>query len=190
MDEAVAGHADRIEMELGPDGSLTVRDNGRGIPIDPHPKFKNQSALEVILTTLHSGGKFSEKVYQTSGGLHGVGLSVVNALAEYLTVEVARDRGLWRQTFTRGKPKGKLAKVKAIQKPTRYFQLPSDRTRKSSDRRRALPHRAYTGWHAPRPISSVAWKSAGHATPSWSRAPMLRPKIVFIFLAGCWIFLA
>ncbi|HAE00619.1 MAG TPA: DNA topoisomerase IV subunit B, partial [Rhodospirillaceae bacterium] len=81
MDEAVAGHASRIELELSEDGSCTVRDNGRGIPIDPHPKYKDKSALEVILTTLHSGGKFSGKVYATSGGLHGVGVSVVNALS-------------------------------------------------------------------------------------------------------------
>ena len=91
MDEAVAGHASFIEVTLEPDNWLTVRDNGRGIPVDPHPKFKHLSALEVILTTLHSGGKFGGKVYATSGGLHGVGSSVVNALAEKLQVEVARD---------------------------------------------------------------------------------------------------
>ncbi|MEQ9123097.1 MAG: ATP-binding protein, partial [Alphaproteobacteria bacterium] len=82
MDEAVAGHASLIEMELSADGFLQVRDNGRGVPIDPHPKFPKLSALEVILTTLHSGGKFSGKAYATSGGLHGVGMSVVNALSE------------------------------------------------------------------------------------------------------------
>lgn len=108
MDEAVAGHASRIEMQLEADGSLAVSDNGRGIPVDPHPKFKDRSALEVILTTLHSGGKFSGKNYQTSGGLHGVGLSVVNALAEYLEVEVARDRTLYSQGYARGAPTGKL----------------------------------------------------------------------------------
>src|SRR6201996_5533701 len=108
MDEAVAGHADRIEVSLAADSIVTVRDNGRGIPIDPHPKFKNQSALEVILTTLHSGGKFSGKVYQTSGGLHGVGLSVVNALSDDLTVEVARGKQLYSQTFSRGLPTSKL----------------------------------------------------------------------------------
>jgi len=113
MDEAVSGHADRIEVTLGEDGSLTVSDNGRGIPVDPHPKFKGKSALEVILTTLHSGGKFGDKVYQTSGGLHGVGVSVVNALSEHLHVEVARDRELWAQDYQRGKPKNKLKKLKA-----------------------------------------------------------------------------
>ncbi|MDQ7248228.1 DNA topoisomerase IV subunit B [Dongia sedimenti] len=114
MDEAVAGHASRIEVELGADFYVTVRDNGRGIPIDPHPKFKNQSALEVILTTLHSGGKFSGKVYQTSGGLHGVGLSVVNALSDDLIVEVARDKQLYVQHYKRGKPTGKLKNTGAV----------------------------------------------------------------------------
>ncbi|RMD62725.1 MAG: DNA topoisomerase IV subunit B, partial [Alphaproteobacteria bacterium] len=113
MDEAVAGHATRIELELGADNTVTVRDNGRGIPVDPHPKFKNKSALEVILTTLHSGAKFSQKSYATSGGLHGVGISVVNALAETLSVEIARDRTLYRQSYRRGKPQGKLKKVGA-----------------------------------------------------------------------------
>jgi topoisomerase-4 subunit B len=108
MDEAVAGHADRIEVSLEPGNWLTVRDNGRGIPTDPHPRFPKLSALEVIFTTLHSGGKFSGKVYETSGGLHGVGSSVVNALSERLEVEVARDRTLWTQAFERGKPAGRL----------------------------------------------------------------------------------
>jgi topoisomerase-4 subunit B len=108
MDEAVAGHASFIEVTLEPDNWLTVRDNGRGMPVDPHPKFKNLSALEVILTMLHSGGKFGGKVYDTSGGLHGVGSSVVNALSEKLEVEVARDRVLWKQTYARGKPATKL----------------------------------------------------------------------------------
>ncbi len=112
MDEAVAGHADRIDVALADDGSLTVTDNGRGIPVDVHPKYK-KSALEVILTTLHSGGKFGDKVYETSGGLHGVGVSVVNALSESLHVEVARDRQLWAQDYQRGKPTGKLKKLKA-----------------------------------------------------------------------------
>lgn len=110
MDEAVAGHATTIEVHLGADNQVTVRDNGRGIPIDPHPKFPKRSALEVIMTTLHSGGKFSGKVYQTSGGLHGVGVSVVNALSSAFTVEVARDKKLWTQKFSRGKPKTKLTK--------------------------------------------------------------------------------
>ena len=114
MDEAVAGHASTIEVHLGVDNEVTVRDNGRGIPIDPHPKFPKKSALEVIMTTLHSGGKFSGKVYQTSGGLHGVGISVVNALSSTLTVEVARDKTLWTQTFSRGVAKTKLVKGGAV----------------------------------------------------------------------------
>ncbi|RJF87491.1 DNA topoisomerase IV subunit B [Oleomonas cavernae] len=115
MDEAVAGHANRIEVELAADGRLTIRDNGRGIPVDPHPKFKDKSALEVILTTLHSGGKFSGKVYATSGGLHGVGSSVVNALSEEMVIEVARDRQVWQQTYVRGKPTTKLLPLGTVQ---------------------------------------------------------------------------
>ena len=108
MDEAIAGHATWIEFALNADGTASVRDNGRGIPVDPHPKFKNKSALEVILTTLHSGGKFGGKVYATSGGLHGVGLSVVNALSDKLTVEVVRDGKMWCQNYSRGATKEKL----------------------------------------------------------------------------------
>src|SRR5277367_3882485 len=108
MDEAVAGHASFIEVSVEEGNWLTVRDNGRGIPVDPHPKFKNLSALEVVFTTLHSGGKFGGKAYATSGGLHGVGSSVVNALSEVMEVEVARDRNLWKQTFAKGKPTTKL----------------------------------------------------------------------------------
>ncbi len=113
MDEAVAGHATRIEVELLDDGSVTIRDNGRGIPVDPHPKFPDKSALEVILCTLHAGGKFSGKAYETSGGLHGVGVSVVNALSDHLTVEVARNRELFSQTFSRGIPQGTVEKLGA-----------------------------------------------------------------------------
>ena len=108
MDEALAGHADWIEVELAADGFVTVTDNGRGIPVDPHPKFKNKSALEVIMCTLHAGGKFDSEVYETSGGLHGVGVSVANALSERMEVEVARGQKLYRMAFERGKPKGKL----------------------------------------------------------------------------------
>ncbi|MGC1887330.1 MAG: ATP-binding protein, partial [Stellaceae bacterium] len=108
MDEAVAGHATRIEIELGSGNWVTVRDNGRGIPVDPHPRFPDKSALEVILTTLHSGGKFGGEAYRTSGGLHGVGVSVVNALADEFEVEVARDRRLWTQSYCRGIPKTSL----------------------------------------------------------------------------------
>ncbi len=103
MDEAVAGYATRIEIELHTNGGLTISDNGRGIPVDPHPKFPDKSALEVILGTLHSGGKFNGKAYQTSGGLHGVGISVVNALSDEMWVEVARNKQLYKQHFSRGK---------------------------------------------------------------------------------------
>jgi topoisomerase IV subunit B len=108
MDEALAGHATFIEVEVSADGYVTVSDNGRGIPVDPHPKFPKKSALEIIMCTLHSGGKFDSKSYETSGGLHGVGISVVNALSSRLEVEVARNQNLYKMTFERGLPKGKL----------------------------------------------------------------------------------
>jgi topoisomerase IV subunit B len=111
MDEALAGHATWIEVEMEANGFVSVTDNGRGIPVDPHPKFKNKSALEVIMCTLHAGGKFDSKVYETSGGLHGVGVSVANALSERMEVEVAREQTLYKMAFERGKPKGKLEKA-------------------------------------------------------------------------------
>ncbi|ATP19846.1 MULTISPECIES: DNA topoisomerase IV subunit B [Sphingobium] len=113
MDEAVAGHATRIEISLEPGNKLTITDNGRGIPVDDHPKFPGKSALEVILTTLHSGGKFEGKAYATSGGLHGVGISVVNALSIRTVVEVARNKELFRQSFSQGLPTSGLEKVGA-----------------------------------------------------------------------------
>jgi topoisomerase-4 subunit B len=113
MDEAVAGYANRIDVELHADYSITIRDNGRGIPIDPHPKFPDKSALEVILCTLHAGGKFSGKAYQTSGGLHGVGASVVNALSDRMIVQVARNKELYEQKFSRGLPLGPIQKIGA-----------------------------------------------------------------------------
>ena len=115
MDEAVAGHATAIEVSLEVGNFLSVRDNGRGIPVDPHPKFPQLSALEVILTTLHSGGKFGGKAYATSGGLHGVGSSVVNALSDVMEVEVARDRVLWRQAYSQGKPVTALENAGPVQ---------------------------------------------------------------------------
>ncbi|MBE7618147.1 DNA topoisomerase IV subunit B [Gluconacetobacter entanii] len=111
MDEAVAGHASVIDVSLEAGNWLTIRDNGRGIPVDPHPKFPQRSALEVILTTLHAGGKFSGKAYATSGGLHGVGSSVVNALSARMEVEIARDRTLWQQVYERGVPLGPVEEV-------------------------------------------------------------------------------
>ena len=113
VDEAVAGHANRIAVELLADYSVMIRDNGRGIPVDPHPKFPHKSALEVILCTLHAGGKFSGKAYQTSGGLHGVGASVVNALSDSMVVEVARNRELYEQRFSRGIPLGPIQNIGA-----------------------------------------------------------------------------
>ena len=106
MDEVVAGHATWIDIALESDRSVAIRDNGRGIPVDPHPRFADKSALEIVLTTLHAGGKFGGDVYRTAGGLHGVGISVVNALSDRMTVEVARDQTLWVQTYSRGKPDG------------------------------------------------------------------------------------
>src|SRR3954451_4626159 len=115
MDEAVAGHATFIEVDVEASGFVAVTDNGRGIPVDPHPKFPKKSALEVILTTLHAGGKFDSKVYETSGGLHGVGVSVVNALSELLEVEVARGQVLYRQIYSRGLPQGPIEEVGRVQ---------------------------------------------------------------------------
>src|ERR1043166_8786205 len=114
MDEALAGHATWIEVVMEADGFLTVTDNGRGIPVDPHPKFPKKSALEVIMCTLHAGGKFDSDVYETSGGLHGVGVSVVNALSERVEVEVARGGQLFRQIYARGKPKSGIEKLGKI----------------------------------------------------------------------------
>ena len=113
MDEAVAGHANRIDFHLEARDRLTIRDNGRGMPVGEHPKFPGKSAVEVILTTLHAGGKFSGKAYATSGGLHGVGASVVNALSSELHVEIAREKTLYQQSFSRGIPQGPLATVGA-----------------------------------------------------------------------------
>src|SRR5258708_2096141 len=111
MDEAVSGHASRIEVTLERGNRLTVSDNGRGIPVDAHPKYPGKSALEVIMTMLHSGGKFEGKAYSTSGGLHGVGVSVVNALSKDTIVEVARDRTLYRQSFSKLEPTSSLPTV-------------------------------------------------------------------------------
>ncbi len=115
MDEAIAGHATRIEVHYGADGYLTVTDNGRGILVENHPKFPGVSTLEIVLTKLHAGGKFDGKAYETSGGLHGVGVSVVNALSDDMTVEVARDQVLYRLSFSRGKPVGKIETVGKVQ---------------------------------------------------------------------------
>ena len=164
MDEAVAGHADTIHVELQAGNKVLIRDNGRGIPVDPHPKYKNKSALEVILTTLHSGGKFNSKVYATSGGLHGVGVSVVNALSDELVVEVARDRQSWAQTFSRGKPTQAEVRRPGAQPARHDRHLPS----RSGDLRQARSSgpSGSTAWRAPRPTCSAASRSAGAATKS------------------------
>jgi len=114
MDEAVAGHATFIDINLASDGFLTVADNGRGIPVDAHPKFPGKSSLEIVMCTLHAGGKFDGKAYETSGGLHGVGVSVVNALSELVEVEVAREQQLYRMRFSKGLPLGALEHLGAI----------------------------------------------------------------------------
>jgi len=126
MDEAVAGHAKLIEVILAADGSLCVKDDGRGIPVDPHPKHPGKSALEVIMTVLHSGGKFSGKAYETSGGLHGVGVSVVNALSERVEVTAFKDGFEWRQAFTRGKPLGSIEKLGPTRKHGTWIRFMPD----------------------------------------------------------------
>ena len=169
MDEAVAGHANRIEVELHADFSLTVRDNGRGMPVDPHPRFPGKSALEVILCTLHAGGKFSGKAYQTSGGLHGVGVSVVNALSDRLAVEVARNRQLWRQDFSRGHPQGPLAGARAGAEPARHHRHLPPRPRDLRRGGALQAGAAAEDGRAPRPTCSPASRSAGAATRPASR---------------------
>ena len=116
MDEAVAKHAKVIKVDLDAEGVLSVFDDGRGIPVDPHPKHPGKSALEVVMTVLHSGGKFSGKAYETSGGLHGVGVSVVNALSDVLDVTVWRDGFEWKQSFSRGVPQGPIQQIQPSKK--------------------------------------------------------------------------
>lgn len=143
MDEAVAGHASHIKVKMNLDGSLSISDNGRGIPVDPHPKFKDKSALEVIMTTLHSGGKFNSDAYATSGGLHGVGISVVNALSSEMIVEVSRDRKQYKQTFSRGLATSKLEDLGAVQnrRGTKVTFLPD--TEIFGDKAKLRPSRLY-----------------------------------------------
>jgi topoisomerase-4 subunit B len=166
MDEAVAGHASFIQVEFDASGAVTVSDNGRGIPVDPHPKFPDKSALEVILTTLHSGGKFGSKAYATSGGLHGVGVSVVNALSERLEVEVARGQVLYRQVYSRGAPLTALEEIGPVhnRRGTKLRFMPDPQI--FGEGARMKPQRLYTMTRA------KAYLFAGIEV-RWSCAPEL-----------------
>ena len=165
MDEAVAGHATFIDVELSADGFVTVTDNGRGMPVDPHPKFPKKSALEVIMCTLHAGGKFDSKVYETSGGLHGVGVSVVNALSDQLEVEVARGRSSTAMRFARGVPQGKLEQLGEVHNrrgtktplPPRSGHLRQGRGVRAGA---ALPHGAVEGLPLRRRRDTLVMRSA------------------------------
>ena len=185
MDEAVAGHADRIEMRLEPGNFLTVRDNGRGIPVDPHPKFKHLSALEVILTTLHSGGKFGGKVYNTSGGLHGVGASVVNALSDVLQVEVARDRTLWKQDYRPRQAADETGQCRADQQPARHHvplpPRPADLRRPAVPAGAAVPALPLQGLSVPRRRNPLGLRQIA-AEPA---ATTPRPRRCCTSRAGC-----
>ena len=164
MDEAVAGHASFIEVEVMADNRLTVRDNGRGIPVDPHPKYKDKSALEVIMTTLHAGGKFGGDAYDTSGGLHGVGVSVVNALSSDLLVEVARGQKLYAQSFSRGLPTSKmkvLGEAKNRRGTSVSFTPDADIFWRPKP---ILIQPAYMPWPKPKRIYLAVLKFAGNAT--------------------------
>jgi topoisomerase-4 subunit B len=162
MDEAVAGHANFIDVHLDLQGYITVTDNGRGIPVENHPQVPGKSTLEVIMTTLHAGGKFDGKAYETSGGLHGVGVSVVNALSDVLEVEVARGRKLYRQRFSRGIPQGGLEELGDVhnRRGTRVRFHPDPQI--FGEGPSSTPA-ACSAWRARRPICSAASKSAGAA---------------------------
>ena len=166
MDEALAGHAHFIEVELEADGFLTVTDNGRGIPVDPHPKFPKKSALEVIMCTLHAGGKFDSEVYETSGGLHGVGVSVVNALSERLEVEVARGGQLYRQVYRARHAEVGAGKARQGRQPARHQGALQARRRDFRRQGASSIRSACSRWRAPRPICSAASRSAGPAPRS------------------------
>ena len=169
MDEALAGHATWIEVEMEANGYISITDNGRGIPVDPHPKFKSKSALEVIMCTLHAGGKFDSKVYETSGGLHGVGVSVANALSERMEVEVARDQTLWKMAFERGKPKAKLTKAGRApnRRGTKVRFRPDPQI--FGDKAHVPARARFQDGALERPICSAASRSAGTAPRNCSR---------------------
>ncbi len=155
MDEAVAGYADLIDVSLDRNGYLTVTDNGRGIPVENHPQMPDKSTLEVIMTQLHSGGKFDGKAYQTAGGLHGVGISVVNALCDDMEVEVARERKLYRQRFSRGIPQSELEDLGDVynRRGTRVRFHPDS---KIFGEKAAFDPEKFIRWHAPRLIFLAA----------------------------------
>ena len=191
MDEAVAGHATFIEVSLEETGFLSVLDNGRGMPVDPHPKFPKKSALEVIMTMLHAGGKFDSGAYETSGGLHGVGVSVVNALSEELEVEVARGQTLYRQTFRPRPPHLGAHHGREGSEPARHQGPLPARSARSSGRKPASIRRAYSRWRDPRPICSGASRFAGVAPRRCSaRAAKVPAEAVFHFPGGLKDYLA
>ena len=163
---------------------LTITDNGRGMPVDEHPKYPGKSALEVILTTLHSGGKFSDKAYATAGGLHGVGVSVVNALSSETVVEVARNKTLYRQSFSRGDADVGAERDRRRRRTGAARPSASSPIRRFSARRRSSSRRGSTGWRAPRPICSPASRYAGAATPSLASATTCPAEAVFQFPGG------
>ena len=176
MDEAVAGHASRIEVTLEPGNRLTVTDNGRGIPVDPHPKYPGKSALEVIMTTLHSGGKFEGKAYSTSGGLHGVGVSVVNALSTETIVEVARDKKLYRQTFSQGPRHLEARGGRRRPQPPRHHRHLHPRPRDFRRRRRVRPGaplqaRPLQGLSLRRGRDPLALRPVARLAPTSPKAP-------------------
>ena len=187
MDEAVAGHATFIEVELEEGGFLTVTDNGRGIPVDPHPKFPEKSALEVIMTTLHAGGKFDSKVYETSGGLHGVGVSVVNALSDVLEVEVARGQTLYRQIYSRGHAAGSAWRGRPGAEPARHAgPLPPRRRRSSAPRRSSSPRRVFKMARSKAYLFGgveIRWRCA--PCPRWRARRRARPRRPSASPAAC-----
>jgi hypothetical protein len=180
MDEAVAGFAKTIEVKLDADGYLSVRDDGRGMPVDEHPKHPGKSALEVIMTVLHAGGKFSGKAYETSGGLHGVGASVVNALSELVEVTVWRDGFEHRQSFARGKPLGPVEKIQPVQEEGHPGALQARRP----DLRRGLrlqagapvPHGPLQGLSVPRRADQMVLRSLAHPRPDPGRGHLPLPQ--------------